>query len=161
MRKITWALLAWTALWIVGTLALDPASTVTGQDPGHPAGLKPPGWVLFEIWAIGFVVLGAIQSKVLPGIGTGTTSSRRGIEDGRMRKITWAILAWTVLWIVLFPIWAADPGQSFIGEGPGPRDPIRLKPPEWVPFDFWAIGFVVLGVIWLVARWRSARDRLS
>jgi hypothetical protein len=161
MRKITWALLAWTALWVIGTWALDPASTVSGEGAGHPAGLKPPAWVLFEIWAIGFVVLGAIWSKVLPGIGTGTTSSRVGTEDGAMRKITWAILAWTVLWIVLFAIWAADPGQPFIGGGPGPRDPIRLKPPEWVLFDFWAIGFVVLGVIWLVTRWRSARDRLS
>jgi hypothetical protein len=56
MRKITWAILAWTALWIVGTWAMDPASTVTGDGIGHRAIPKPPAWVLFEIWAIGFVV---------------------------------------------------------------------------------------------------------
>jgi hypothetical protein len=161
MRKITWTLLAWTALWIVGIWALDPASTITGEGIGHRAIPKPPAWVLFEIWAIGFVVLGAIWSKAFTATRTGTASSDVPVDDGRTQRITWAILAWTVLWIVLFGIWAADPGQAFGGEGPGPRDPIRLKPPEWVLFDVWAIGFVVLGVIWLVTRWRSARDRLS
>jgi len=161
MRKITWALVAWTALWIVGIWALDPASTITGEGIGDRAIPKPPAWVLFEIWAIGFVVLGAIWSKVLPGFRTGTASIRVTVGEGRTRRITWAILAWTALWIVLFAIWAADPGQMSIGQGPGPRDPIRLKPPDWVLFDFWAIGFVVLSVIWLITRWRSARDRLS
>jgi hypothetical protein len=161
MRKITWAILAWTAVWIVGIWALDPASTVTGDGIAHRAIPKPPAWVLFEIWAIGFVALGAIGSKAFPATRAGTASTDGTVDDRRTRRITWAILAWTVLWIVLFGIWALDPGQPFMSQGPGPGDPIRLKPPEWVLFDVWAIGVVVLSVVWLVTRWRAARDRLS
>ena len=73
------------------------------------------------------------------------------------RKTTLAILAWTVLWIVLVGIWALDPAGTFVGEGPGPRGPISLKPPDWVLFDLWFLGFLVLGVIWLVIRMRSAQ----
>jgi hypothetical protein len=161
MRKITWALILWTALWIVANWALDPASTMTGEGIGHRAVPKPPTWVLFEIWAIGFVVLGAIWGKVFPGTRTGTASIEVPVDDRRTRRITWAILAWTVLWIVLFGIWASDPGQPFMSQGPGPGDPIRLKPPDWVLFDLWAIGIVVLGMIWLITRRRSERHRLS
>jgi hypothetical protein len=39
MSRITWAMLAWTVLWIVAVWAIDPASTVVG---------KPPSWALFE-----------------------------------------------------------------------------------------------------------------
>jgi len=159
MRRITWAMLAWTVLWIVGIWALDPASTVTGAGPGQPALLKPPAWVLFEFWAIGFVLLGAIWSKGLTAAGT--TSNRVRIEERPMRWMTWAVLAWTVVWIVLFGVWALDPDPSIIGQGPGSGGLPHLKPPDWALFDFWLIGFVVLGAIWLVTRWRTAWHRRS
>ena len=60
MRRITAAVVAWTALGIVGIWASDAASHATGAGPGQAASLGPPTWVLFEVWAIGFVLLGAI-----------------------------------------------------------------------------------------------------
>jgi hypothetical protein len=152
LRKTTWAILAWTAVWIVGIWALDPAATV-GR-----GGRLPPAWVLFDLWAIGFVVLGAIWNTVRSGTGTGTGSgsSRVRMEDRPVRWTTWAILAWTVLWIVLFGIWALNPGQTFPGEGPGQSRPdIRLKPPDFLLFVFWFVGFAVLSAVWLMTRWRS------
>lgn len=154
LRKTTWAILAWTALWIVGIWALDPAATV-GR-----GGRLPPAWVLFDLWAIGFVVLGAIWNTVPTGTGGGARRVR--MEDRPMRRTTWAILGWTVLWIVLFGIWALDPGHTFIGGGPGqPRPDVRLKPPDWLLFDFWLIGFAVLSTIWLGTRWSSGRHSKS
>jgi len=147
----TVAILAWTAGWIVLTWAIDPAYTA-----GHRP--KPPGWVLFELWAIGFVILGATWNKLL--IETETTADRVRIDlDRHIRTATWAILVWTALWVVLFVIWAMDPGRDFIGEGPAPIKEGRLKPPEFLVFDAWFIGFVILGASWLVIRWRSARHR--
>jgi hypothetical protein len=149
----TFAILAWTAGWIVLTWAIDPAYTA-GHHP------KPPGWVLFELWAIGFVLLGAIWNKLL--IETGTTSDGVRMDlDRHMSTFTWAILVWTALWVVLFVIWAMDPGRDFIGEGPAPIKDCRLKPPEFLVFDAWFIGFVILGASWLVIRWRSTRHRQS
>jgi hypothetical protein len=52
-----------------------------------------------------------------------------------------------------------DPGRDFIGEGPAPIKDGRLKPPEFLVFDAWFIGFVILGASWLVIRWRSGRYR--
>lgn len=37
---------------------------------------------------------------------------------------------------------------------------VRMRT-AWVLFNSWAIGFVVLGAIWLVTRWWSARHRRS
>jgi hypothetical protein len=147
----TLAILGWTAGWIVLTWAIDPASTA-GLHP------KPPAWVLFEVWAIGFVILGATWNTLL--IETGPTADRVRTElDRHMRTITWAILVWTALWVFLFVIWAMDPGRDFIGEGPAPIKEGRLKPPEFLVFDVWFIGFVILGASWLVIRWKSARHR--
>jgi hypothetical protein len=149
----TFAILAWTAGWIVLILAIDPANTAGN----HP---KPPAWVLFELWAIGFVFLGGISNKLL--VETGTTSDGVRMDlDRHTRTFTWAILVWTALWVVLFVIWAMDPGRDFIGEGPAPIKDGRLKPPEFLVFDAWFIGFVILGASWLVIRWRSARHRQS
>jgi hypothetical protein len=134
-------MVAWTALGIVGIWASDAASHATGSGPGQSAVVRPPAWVLFEVWAIGFVLLGAISSK----------------EDGRNRKATWAVLGWTVMWVILFGIWALDPDPSIVGQGPGSGALLHLKPPDWALFDCWAIGFVVLGAVWLIARVWSAR----
>jgi hypothetical protein len=84
MRRITWAILAWTALGIVGIWALDAASHPTGADPAGPAPLKPPAWALFEFRAIGFVLLGAIWNGVLSAVGT--ASDRVRIEERPMRR---------------------------------------------------------------------------
>jgi hypothetical protein len=148
MRRITGAVLAWTILWLAALWALDPASTI---------GRKPPAWVLFEFWAVGFVVLGAIWNRTPSG--SGTSSDRVRMEDRALSRLTWAILAWTVLWMVLFGIWAVDPDASSIGQGPGSGDPIGVKPPEWVLFDAWLLGFILLGAIWFVRRWRNAQHR--
>jgi hypothetical protein len=144
MRKTTWAILAWTVLWIVGIWALDPASTI------GPGGRLPPAWVLFDSWAIGFVILGAIWNKLPTGTEGGSNHART--EGRHVRMITWAILGWTVLWIVLFGIWALDPDPSI---APGYGGPIHLKPPDWILFDVWFIGFAVLSAIWLPTRWWS------
>lgn len=158
MRRITWAMLAWTALGIVGAWALDAASHTPGR-PGRPNDLTIPAWVLFELWAIGFVLLGTIGSKVLGG--TRTTPDRVSTEEPPKRKTTWAILVWTVLWIVLVGIWALDPAGTFVGEGPGQYKDTPLKPPDWLLFDAWALGFLVLGAIWLVTRGWTAWHRRS
>ena len=151
MRRITWSMFAWTAVGIVGAWALDAASHSAGR-PGHLASLIP-AWLRFELWAIGFVLLGTIGSKVLGG--SRTTSDRGSVEERPMRRTTWAILAWTVLWIVLVAIWALDPAATLVSEGPGQYKPIPLKPPDVVLFVSWAFGLVVLGAVWLVTGWRS------
>ncbi len=147
MRRITRAVAAWTVLWVVGIWVLDPASTVGG---------KPPAWILFECWAIGFVVLGAIWNRQPVA---GSTVPDRPVETGPVGRVTWVILGWTLVWIVVFGIWALDPNPSEIGQGPGSGGLIVLKPPAWALFDIWLIGFVVLGGIWLVLRRRSLRSR--
>ncbi len=153
MRKITWAMLGWTVLWIVDIWALDPASTVGGA--------KPPAWVLFELWATGFVLLGAVWSNVLTNNGAGATPGRVRIDARPMRSMPGAVLVWTVLWMVLFGIWALDPDPSSIGQGPGSGGLLRLKSPEWVLFDLWATGLVLLGAAWLATRLWNARRRGS
>jgi len=148
------AIVAWAILGIIGAWALDAASH-PGGTPADLAVLKLPAWALFEIWAIGFVLLGVIGSKVRGG--TRPAADRGSTAERPMRRTSWAILAWTVLWIVLVGIWALDPAGSIVGEGPGPRGTSSLKPPDWVLFDAWFLGFVAFGAIWLVTRWRSAR----
>jgi hypothetical protein len=150
LRKTTWAILAWTALWIVGLWALDPAATI------GPGGRLPPAWALFDLWAIGFVALGAIRNAVPTGAGGG--SNRARTEDRPVRMTMWTILGWTVLWIVLFGIWALDP-DPFVAPSYG--GPIHLKPADWLLFDFWFIGFAGLSAIWLVARWWTGWRRKS
>lgn len=157
MRRITWALVAWTALGIVGIWASDAASHATGAGPGQAAGLKPTAWVLFEVWAIGFVLLGAIWTR--EPTAADAMSDRVRVEERPNRRTTWVVLAWTVLWIVLFGIWALDPDPSIVGQGPGSGGLLHLKPPDWALFDCWAIGFVVLGAVWLVVQLWSARRR--
>jgi hypothetical protein len=155
MRRITWAMLAWAVLGVVGAWAADGASHVGG--PGYPNDV--PAWLLFEVWAVGFVLLATIGSKVLGG--TRTTPDRVSTEEPPRRKTTWAILTWTVLWIVLVGLWALDPAGTFVGEGPAQYKSTPLKPPDFVLFDAWALGLLVLGSIWLVARLWSARPRPS
>ena len=151
MGKVSWAILAWATLGVVGAWVSDGASHVGG--PGYPSPV--PAWLLFEVWAVGFVLLATIGRKLFEG--TRATPDPVSTEEPSLRRITSAILGWTVLWIVLVGIWALDPAGTIAGEGPGPRDAISLKPPDWVLFDLWFLGFVVLGVIWLVIRLRSAR----
>lgn len=156
MRRVTWAVLGWTVLWIVMAWVIDPAATAYGLGPRRLHLSKPPGWVLFEVWAIGFVAMGWIWNKV----PTSTTDQAR--SAGRaLRRMTRVILAWTGLWVALFAAWALDPAQSFVDEGPGPGTPVSLKPPESVVYVAWLLGFLVLGVIWLVTRWSSVRRRRS
>ena len=84
MRRITWAILAWTALGIVGIWASDAASHAPGAGASQAADLKLPAWVLFEVWAIGFVLLGAIWNGILSAAGT--ASDRVRIEERPMRR---------------------------------------------------------------------------
>lgn len=155
MRRTTWALVAWTAVGTVGIWASDAASHATGAGPGQAAGLTPPAWVLFEVWATGFVLLGAIWNR--EPTAADAISDRVRMEERPNRRTTWAVLAWTALWIVLFGLWALDPDPSIVGEGPASGGLLHLKPPDWALFDFWAIGFAVLGAFWLVTRMWSAR----
>jgi hypothetical protein len=157
MRRVSWAFLVWTALGIVGIWASDAASHATGSGPGQSAVIRTPAWILFEVWAIGFVLLGSIWNGALAPVRT--TSNHLGIQEQPIRRITWAVLAWTVLWIALFGIWALDPDPSIVGQGPGSGGPLHLKPPDWALFDFWLIGFFVLGAFWLIARLRTALHR--
>ncbi len=155
MRRITWAILGWSVLWIILVWAIDPAATANGWGPRRLHLPKPPGWVLFEVWATGFVALGWIWNRV----PTATRDQARSAER-RLRRMTRVILGWTGLWVGLFVAWALNPAGTFVGDGPpGPRSPISLKPPEWVVFVAWLLGFFVLGVIWLVTRWRRPQHR--
>ena len=151
MRRITWAVLGWTILWIVALWAIDPASTAFGWGPRRLHLQKPPAWVLFEVWAIGFVVLGWIWNRV-----SAETTEQARRADRFVRRMTRVILGWTALWISLFVAWALDPGVAMIGNGPiDTENLIRHKPAEWELFDTWFLGIVILGVIWLFMRWRS------
>lgn len=78
-----------------------------------------------------------------------------------LRRTTWAIVAWTVLWIVLFGVWLLNPDPTELRGAltTGPRLVGTTKPPNWEMFDFWFIGFAVLSAIWLVTRWRSGGGR--
>lgn len=156
MRSTTWAILAWILLGIVGAYALDAASH-TALEPGQPIGGTIPAWVLFEVWAIGFVILGVIWNR---GLGASGASPGAGMS-GTMRRITIAVLGWTVTWIVLLGIWALDPAPSLVGNGPGSGGPIGLKPPDYLLFDLWFLGFVILGAIFLFVRLRVALHRAS
>ncbi|MGH2511454.1 MAG: hypothetical protein ACRDGQ_02070, partial [Candidatus Limnocylindrales bacterium] len=111
MRRITRVILGWTALWLVAVWVIDPASNVYGLGPAALHLQKPSGGLLFEVWAIGFVVLGSIWNKV----PAGTTDQAR-LAGRSLRTVTWAILGWTALWIALFVAWALDPAGSIAGE---------------------------------------------
>lgn len=146
MRRITWAMLVWSVLWVASVWAIDPAATVGG---------KPPSWVLFESWAVGFVLLGAVWAGLI-AVGD---SWRARVDLRALRSPRGAVLVWTVLWMVLFPIWALDPRATDIGSGPGPYTPVSLKPSEPVLYTLWALGLLVLAVLWFVARARSSGNR--
>ena len=143
MRKAAWAMLGWTALWIVAVWAVDPASTVGG---------KPPSWVLFELWAVGLVLLGAVWAGLLAVDASGAVR----VDLRRLRSIRGAVLAWTALWMVLLVVWALDPRPSSIGDGPGPTNVADLKASEPVLYALWIGGLVLLGAARLVARARGA-----
>ena len=147
MRRITWAMLGWTVLWIVAVWAIDPASTVGG---------KPPSWVLFELWAVGFVILGAVWAGLLAVDASGAAR----VDLRALRSTRGAALVWTVIWMVLVPIWALDPRTTDIGNGPGAYAPVDLKPSEPVLYALWAVGLVLLGAAWLVARALSGGRRM-
>ena len=147
MRRITRAMLGWTALWIVAVWAVDPASTVGG---------KPPSWVLFELWAVGFVILGAVWAGLLAVDASGAAR----VDLRALRSTRGAALVWTVIWMVLVPIWALDPRTTDIGNGPGAYAPVDLKPSEPVLYALWAVGLVLLGAAWLVARALSGGRRM-
>ena len=146
MRRTTWAILGWTTLWIIGLWAIDPASTV------GLGGQLPPAWTLFDAWAIGFVLLGAAWNRV-PALDQDGASSALDV-GGRVRTVTRLVLGWTVLWIGLFALWAADP-QPSAAAAYGATE--QLKPPDWLLFDVWFSGFAVLAVIWLVTRLQGRR----
>ncbi len=158
MRRITAALLAWTVVWIVVVWAIDPASTADVLWPAELGLSKPSTWVLFEIWAVGFVVLGWIWNRV----PAGTTDQAR-FAGRSVRRMTRVILGWTALWIGLFVTWAFDPGLAMIGDGPigGAAKVIRHKPLESQLLDEWFLGFLILGVMWVFLRWWSALHQQS
>lgn len=146
--KPGWALPVWTALWIVAFWVLDPAQTVRGT---------PPSWVLFEIWAGGAVVLGALRI----GIVTVADSGRTHLHGRPLRTIPGAALVWTVLWMGLLAAWAMDPALAVGSEGPGFVRSTNLKPAEPLLYAGWLAGLALLGIAWLVARARRIRrDRL-
>ncbi len=147
MRGITWALLVWTVIWIVAVWAVDPASTVGG---------KPPAWALFEVWAAGFVILGAARAGLLAAGASG----RPAADWRRVRGVWGAAIVWTVLWMAAFPIWALDPDPTSVIEfGPGPASAAHLKPSEPLLYSLWAAGLVLLATVRLVARARDAGRR--
>ena len=135
------AMVGWTVLWVVAVWAIDPASTVGG---------KPPAWVLFDLWAVGIVLLGAIRAGVL-GVGA---SGRVRLNRTRALTIPGAAILWTVAWMVIFPLWALDPRATDIGMGPGGPPP-AMKPSEPLFYAAWAVGLVVVAGVWLIARARS------
>ncbi len=139
-------MLGWTALWIGAVWALDPASTGCG---------KPPSWALFELWALGFVLLGALWAGLV-AVGD---SGRARVDLRALRSTRGAVLVWTILWMALLAIWAADPRPSIVGEGPGPTRIGDLKPSEPVLDALWLLGLLLLALVWLAARARSARNR--
>ena len=122
-------------------------------------GGKPPAWALFDLWAAGFLLLGEIWSNVLTRGGAAAGHVR--IDMGALRSIPGAVLAWTVFWSVLFVVWALDPDPdpSAIVEGPGSVPLPRMKPSDAAMFEIWVIGLVLLGAVWVVARFWSARHR--
>jgi hypothetical protein len=144
MRKTSWAMLAWTVVWLAAIWAVDPASTVGG---------KPPVWALFEAWAFGFLILGALWTG-----GLAVASGRMRIDPRRLRSIPGAALAWTALWMVVFAIWSLDPASTDVGLGPG-QMPVSLKPSEPVLLALWLLGLVLLWAAWLLARTRGASRR--
>ena len=146
MSKTTWVILGWTVLWIVAVWAIDPASTVGG---------KPPSWALFELWALGFVLLGAFWAGLL-AVGD---SGRARVDLRALRSTRGAVLVWNVLWMVMFPIWALDPRATDIGSGPGPYTPVSLKPSEPLLYAIWIGGLILVGAAWLVGRARGADRR--
>jgi hypothetical protein len=137
-------MLGWTVLWVVAVWAIDPASTVGG---------KPPSWVLFELWALGFVLLGAL----LVGLVAVGDSWRARVDLRRLRSAGGVVLGWTVLWMALLVAWALDPARSDLGQGPGPTSVGDLKPSEPMLYAVWSLGLVLLATAWLVARARTAR----
>jgi hypothetical protein len=145
MRKITWAVLAWTVLWIAGVWAIDPASTVGG---------KPPTWAMFEAWAFGFVIFVEFSTG-----GLAVAAGRVKMDLRPLRSVPGAVLAWTALWMVVFAIWALDPAPTDVGMGPGPTSVASLKPSEPVLLALWALGLALLGAVWLTARSRGAGRR--
>jgi hypothetical protein len=154
MRKITWAIVAWMVIGIVGGWTLDAASHAP-VGPAHPDGLSVPAWGLFEIWAIGFVLLGSIWGNLFGG---GSTPYPPG-PDRAVAWITRAILLWTGVWIVLVGAWALAPASSIVGNGPGSGSPAGLKPPDYVLFDLWLIGLVLLAAVALLVLLRNVRRR--
>ena len=146
MRRITWAMLGWTVLWIVAVWAIDPASTVGG---------KPPSWALFELWALGFVLLGALRAGVLAVDASGALRP----DLLRLRSFGGAAVAWTAVWMALLVVWALDPAPSIISQGPGSTNVGDLKPPEPVLYAIWIGGLVLVVAVWLAGRARGARRR--
>ena len=141
MRRITLAMVGWTTVWVAAVWAIDPAATVGG---------KPPSWAIFELWALGFILLGAVSAGLL---AVGASGAVR-VDPRRLRSVGGAALAWTAVWMVLLVVWALDPRATDIGSGPGAYAPVNLKSSEPVLYAIWATGLLLLGAAWLVARAR-------
>jgi hypothetical protein len=101
MRKVSWAILAWTGLGLVAAWFRDDASHSGGRL--GQLGELIPAWVAFELWAIGFMILAS------PWIRASATSSSASIGLRPTRRLASAVVAWTVVWVVLVGIWALDP----------------------------------------------------
>jgi hypothetical protein len=143
MTRTTVPVIGWTFLGTVAVVAIDPASTVGG---------KPPAWVLFDLWALGVVLLGAIRVGVV-GVAA---SGRLRIDLARVLSIPGAAILWTIACIVAFPVWALDARATDVSMGPGGPQP-AMKVSEPVLFAAWAAGLAVSTGVWLVARARSTR----
>ena len=130
-------------------------STAPGSPPVADGGGKPPSWALFELWALCFVLLGALWA----GLIAVDARWRAKVDLRCLGSVRRAVVAWTALWMVLLAIWALDPRPSIIGEGPGPTNVADLKPSEPVLYALWMGGRVLVAAAWLVGRARGAGRR--
>ena len=75
-----------------------------------------------------------------------------------MRKITWAIWAWTILIVVCIVALDGDPIIKLVSELSG----VEAAAKGIVTFGFlWFIGFIILAIIWFMTRPSPKRTNMS
>ncbi len=74
-----------------------------------------------------------------------------------------AAIAWNLFWVGLVVVWLQNPALEwgkFSGGAPttDPRPLPAIKPPDWLLFEYWFVGFLALASLWAARRW-AARHR--
>jgi hypothetical protein len=82
----------------------------------------------------------------------------------QLRVAKFLMLGWNLLWIALLTVWLLNPdleSGKFSGGAPttSPSEYPSTKPPDWMLFQFWFVGVVVLAGVWLATRWWAASPR--